>query len=89
MDLQSDRDFEVIVTNIPHPMGRRTTLPTEDNPEILRASLAQWKIESIFGEGKSEFRADTVFFSSPEMGTPMLFCIGTAMLVRGMMCSYV
>ena len=76
----------MIITNIP-----RTDSSCDDladggtTSDILKAYVAQWKIESIFGEAKSKLKADTVFFASPEMEASMLFCVGVAMLVRGMM----
>ena len=85
-DMQSDRDLEVIITNIPRTDDTQENLADGGTTlDILKAYVAQWKIESIFGEAKSKLKADTVFFVSPEMEATMLFCVGVAMLVRGMM----
>ena len=85
-DMQSDRNLEVIITNIPRTDSSCDDLADGGTTlDILKAYVAQWKIESIFGEAKSKLKADTVFFVSPEMEASMLFCVGVAMLVRGMM----
>jgi hypothetical protein len=50
--------------------------------DVMRIHLGQWRVESIFGEYKSNICADTVFLQTNRRVEVLLFIVAMAAMVR-------
>ena len=91
--MAEDHNIRVLVTTLPRAKpedGDETSDSKDRDPfegatmrDVMRIYLGQWRIESIFGEYKSNIGADTIFLQTNRRVEVLLFMVAIAAMVRG------
>ena len=90
--MAEDHSIRVLVTTLPRAEpedGDETRDPKDGDPfegatmrDVMRIYLGQWRVESIFGEYKSNIGADTVFLQTNRRVEVLLFMVAIAAMIR-------